>query len=213
MITMKTLLHHLRISIVATLVLAILLCAIYPLIVWGLAQAIFPAKANGSLIVKDGQVRGSTLLGQNFTDAKYFHPRPSAAGNGYDATSSGGTNLGPLSDKLINGVHKKTQDGKDDPGNFDGVKDLVDAYRKENGLNRATPVPADAVTRSASGLDPHISRANALMQLPRVAKARGLSNEAVQKLVDEKTDGRDLGILGESGVNVVQLNLALDAQR
>jgi len=212
-IIMKTLLHHLRISIIATLVLAILLCGIYPLIVWGLAQAIFPAKANGSLIVKDGQVRGSTLLGQNFTDAKYFHPRPSAAGNGYDATSSGGTNLGPLSDKLINGVHKKTPEGKDDPGNFDGVRDLVDAYRKENGLDSATPVPADAVTRSASGLDPHISRANALMQLPRVAKARALSNEAVQNLVNENTDSRDLGILGESGVNVVRLNLALDAQR
>jgi K+-transporting ATPase ATPase C chain len=210
---MKTLLHHLRISIIATLVLAILLCGIYPLIVWGLAQAIFPEKANGSLIVKDGQVRGSTLLGQNFTDAKYFHPRPSAAGNGYDATSSGGTNLGPLSDKLINGVHKKTPEGKDDPGNFDGVRDLVDAYRKENGLDSATPVPADAVTRSASGLDPHISRANALMQLPRVAKARALSNEAVQNLVNENTDSRDLGILGESGVNVVRLNLALDAQR
>jgi K+-transporting ATPase ATPase C chain len=213
MIIMKTLLHHLRISIVATLALSILLCGIYPLIVWGLAQAIFPVKANGSLIVKDGQVRGSALLGQNFMDAKYFHPRPSAAGNGYDATSSGGTNLGPLSDKLINGIHKKMPDGKDDPANFDGVKDLVDSYRKENGLNGATPVPADAITRSGSGLDPHISRANALMQLPRVAKARGFSNEAVQKLVDENTNARDLGILGESGVNVVRLNLALDAQR
>jgi K+-transporting ATPase ATPase C chain len=210
---MKTLLHHLRISIIATLVLAVLLCGIYPMIVWGLAQAIFPAKANGSLIVKDGQVCGSALLARNFTDAKYFHPRPSAAGNGYDATSSGGTNLGPLSDKLINGIHKKTPDGKDDPANFDGIKDLVDAYRKENGLDTSTPIPADAVTRSASGLDPHISRPNALLQLPRVAKARGLSNEAVQKLIDDNTDGRDLGILGESGVNVVRLNLALDTQR
>src|SRR2546423_13705051 len=143
---MKTLLHHLRVSLVATLVLAILLCGIYPLIVWGLAQVIFSAKANGSLIVKDGQVRGSTLLAQNFTDSKYFHPRPSAAGNGYDAANSGGTNLGPLSDKLINGIHKKTPDGKDDPANFDGVRDLLDAYRKENRLERPTPIPADAVT-------------------------------------------------------------------
>jgi K+-transporting ATPase ATPase C chain len=210
---MRTLLYHLRVSLVATLVLAILLCGIYPLIVWGLAQAIFPTKANGSLIVKDGRVRGSALLGQNFTDPKYFHPRPSAAGSGYDATSSGGTNLGPLSDKLINGIHKKTPDGKDDPANFDGIKDLVDVYRKENGLDNSTPVPADAVTRSASGLDPHISRANAILQLPRVAKARGLSREVVQKLVDDNTDGRNLGILGERGVNVVLLNLALDAQR
>src|SRR5262245_40022216 len=202
---MKTLLHHLRVSLIATLALAILLCGIYPLIVWVFAQALFPARANGSLIVKDGQVRGSVLLAQNFTDPKYFHPRPSAAGSGYDAANSGGTNLGPLSDKLINGIHKKTPDGKDDPGNFDGVKDLIEVYRKENGLDSATPIPADAVTRSASGLDPHISLANALLQLPRVAKARGLRNETVQKLVDENTDGRDLGILGESGVNVVRL--------
>ena len=208
---MKTLLDHLRISLVATLALAVLLCGVYPMLVWGLAQAILPAKANGSLIVQNGQVKGSALLAQSFTEAKYFHPRPSAAGNGYDAASSGGTNLGPLSEKLINGIHKRTPEGKDDPANFDGVRDLVNAYRAENRLDTTTAVPADAVTRSASGLDPHISAANALLQLPRVAKARGLSVEAVRTLVDAHTEQPDLGILGEPRVNVLLLNMALDA--
>src|SRR5262249_45580455 len=129
---------------------------------------------------------------------------------GYDAANSGGTNLGPTSDKLINGIHKKLPDGKDDPGNFDGIKDLASAYRKENGLADNAPVPADAVTRSASGLDPDISPANADLQVKRVAQARGLSEEKVRSLVAENTHGRQLGFLGEPRVNVLLLNMALD---
>jgi len=208
---MKTLLEHLRVSAIATLALVVLVCGVYPLAVWGLAQLFFPEKANGSLIRnQNGQVIGSALIGQNFTGPSYFHPRPSAAGNGYDATQSGGTNLGPTSAKLINGIHQKTPDGKDDPSNFDGVRDLVNAYRQENGLPSDAPVPADAVTRSASGLDPHISVANAMLQAPRVAGARGMSEEAVVALVKRHTEGPDLCIFGDAGVNVLKLNLALD---
>src|SRR5262249_30662558 len=150
-----------------------------------------------SLIEQNGKVVGSEIIGQNFTAPGYFHPRPSAAGNGYDAANSSGTNLGPTSDKLINGIHKKLPDGKDDPGNFDGIKDLAAAYRKENGLADSTPLPADAVTRSASGLDPHITPANAELQVKRVATARGLTEEKVRSLVADYTEGRQLGFLGE----------------
>lgn len=204
----QSLLTHLRVSVVATLALAVLVCGVYPLVVWGLAQVMFHDKANGSLIKgKDGQVVGSALIGQSFTDASFFHPR---SANGYEATNSGGTNLGPTSDKLINGVHKKTADGKDDPGNFDGVRDLVAAYRKENALADDVPIPADAVTRSASGLDPHISVANAMLQVSRVARARGMSEEQVKSLVRKYTEGPDLYVLGEPGVNVLKLNLAME---
>ena len=154
----------------------------------------FHDKANGSLIVdKDGTVRGSRLLAQGFTDPKYFHPRPSAAGHGYDATSSSGSNLGPTSQKLN-----------------DAIKDRIAAYRTENGLSETDPVPADAVTASGSGLDPHISLRNAELQIPRVAKARALDAEKVRELVRQNTAAPDLGFLGESGVNVLTLNLALD---
>jgi K+-transporting ATPase ATPase C chain len=191
---MKTLLSELRTSLVLTLVFAVLLCGVYPLVVWAGAQALFPSKANGSLIVdKDGSVRGSALLAQNFSSDKYFQPRASAAGTGYDATSSGGTNLGPTSQKLN-----------------DSVKAAVAAYRTANGLAADAPVPADAVTSSASGLDPHISVANALDQAARVAKARGLPLDRVQALISEFTDGRDLGFFGEAGVNVLRINVALD---
>jgi potassium-transporting ATPase KdpC subunit len=191
---MKTLLSELRTSLLLTLVFAVLLCGVYPLVVWAGAQALFPAKANGSLIVdKDGAVRGSALLAQNFSSDKYFQPRASAAGTGYDATSSGGTNLGPTSQKLN-----------------DSIKAAVAAYRTANGLAADAPVPADAVTSSASGLDPHISVANALDQAARVAKARGLPLERVQALVSEFTEGRDLGFLGEAGVNVLRINVVLD---
>jgi K+-transporting ATPase ATPase C chain len=191
---MKTLLTELRISLVLTLVFAVLLCGAYPLVVWAGAQALFPAKANGSLIVdKDGTVRGSALLAQNFASDKYFQPRASAAGTGYDATSSGGTNFGPTSQKLN-----------------DSIKAAVAAYRTSNGLAADTPVPADAVTSSASGLDPHISVTNALDQAARVAKARGLPLDRVQALVSQFTEGRDLGFLGEAGVNVLRINVALD---
>jgi len=191
---MKTLLNDLKISVLLTLVLAVLVCGAYPLAVWAGAQALFPAKANGSLVVdKDGTVRGSTLLAQNFSSDKYFQPRPSAAGTGYDATSSGGTNFGPTSQKLN-----------------DSIKAAVAAYRTTNGLSPSAPVPADAVTSSGSGLDPHISLENAAAQDSRVAKARGLSLEKVQALIAASTEGRNLGIFGESGVNVLRLNIALD---
>lgn len=200
-------------SIRATLVMAVLTGILFPLLITGIAQAVFPAEANGSLIRSaNGKVIGSRLIAQPFAKAGYFHPRPSAAGNGYDPTASGGTNLGPTSDKLIHGVHKKLPDGKDDPGNFDGVKDLVAAYRKENNLSPDVPVPVDAVTRSASGLDPHISPTNALLQVARVAAARKLAEENVKALLEKNTAGRDLGFLGEPGVNVLELNLALDKQ-
>ena len=158
-------------SIRITLVLLLLVSGIYPLVVWGLSQAAFKHQANGSLLTNaQGQVIGSELIAQGFTKPEYFHPRPSAAGNGYDPTQSSGTNLGPTSDKLINGIHKKLPNGKDDPTNFDGVVDLAKQYRKDNGLADGTPVPVDAVTRSGSGLDPHISPANAQLQIARVAK-------------------------------------------
>jgi K+-transporting ATPase ATPase C chain len=213
---LRYVLGQLGVSVVATLALALIVSGIYPVVVWGISQALFHDKANGSLIVnKDGKVRGSYLLGQAFTAPHYFHPRPSAAGTGYDATSSGGTNLGPTSDKLINGIHgSKKPDGTPDPASdFDGIKDLATAYRKENNLSPDTPIPADAVTRSASGLDPHISPANALIQAARVAKARGLSVDEVKRLIDQNTDARDLGFLGEPGVNIIKLNLVLDRQQ
>ena len=204
-------------SLLATLVLGLIVSGLYPLAVWGLGQALFHHRANGSLIVAaDGQtVLGSELLGQNFAGKQYFNPRPSAAGAaGYDPTASGGTNLGPTSDKLVNGQHKKDAAGQpvNDPANYDGIKDLVAAYRAANGLKETDPVPADAVTRSGSGLDPHISVANALLQLPRVARERGQSPDAVRQLVDKYTQGRDLGLFGEPRVNTLLLNLALDGK-
>ncbi len=204
---------HLRPAIVLTLLFIVFTGFAFPGLMFGIGRA-FPHQADGSLIKdKKGNVIGSALIGQNFAKPEYFHPRPSAAGNGYDANNSGATNLGPTSDKLINGIHKKLPDGKDDPSNFDGVVDLVKAYRTENSLAADAPVPADAVTRSGSGLDPHISPANALIQAPRVAKARHLSEDQVKKLIEQNTDARFLGIFGDPGVNVLKLNLALDAAK
>lgn len=200
-------------SLRLTLILLLLVSGLYPLVVWGISQAAFPRQANGSLIQDArGRVVGSRLLAQGFARPEYFHPRPSAAGNGYDGTASGGTNLGPTSDKLINGVHKKTADGKDDPADFDGVKDLAAAYRSENGLAPTAPVPVDAVTRSASGLDPDISLANAEAQAARVARARGETPDSVKRLLQKNIQGRGLGFLGEPRINVLPLNLALDKQ-
>jgi potassium-transporting ATPase KdpC subunit len=191
---MKELFSEIRSAVFATLVLAIVCCGLYPLVVFGISQTLFRDKANGSLIVdSDGTVRGSKLLAQSFTADKYFHPRPSAAGTGYDAANSGGSNLGPTSQKLN-----------------DAIKDRIDAYRKENGLSGSESVPADAVTASGSGLDPHISLRNAELQTPRVAKARAISDEKMRKLIEQNTDGRDFGVLGDPRVNVLRLNLALD---
>ena len=191
---MKEFFSNIRGAVVSTFVLAVVCCGLYPLIVFGISQALFRDKANGSLIVDpNGTVRGSRLLGQEFADAKYFHPRPSAARNSYDATSSGGSNLGPTSRKLN-----------------DAIKERLAAYRAENGLSESAPVPADAVTASGSGLDPHISLQNAELQIPRVVKARGVPEERVRELIRQNTNGRDFGVFGEPGVNVLQLNRALD---
>jgi K+-transporting ATPase ATPase C chain len=190
-------------------------CGLYPLAVYGLGQVLFPWKANGSLVDKDGKAAspenavGSRLLGQAFTSARYFHLRPSAAGSGYDAANSSGTNLGAISDKLLNGVADDPKT-KDVDESFAGVKQLVQSYREENGLAPDAPVPADAVTRSASGLDPHISSRNAQLQVARVARERGLSEPRVRALIDENTDSRSFGVFGEEGVNVTMLNIALD---
>jgi K+-transporting ATPase ATPase C chain len=179
----------------AVLVLTVLCCGLYPLAVFGVARLCFPNQAAGSLIVdKSGAVRGSALIGQPFAADKYFHPRPSAAGQGYDATSSGGSNFGPTSQKLA-----------------DAIKDRVAQYRKENSLKDNEPVPADAVTASGSGLDPHISPNNAAFQIARVAKARSLDAEKLRALVRKYTDQPDLGFIGDPGVNVLRLNLALDS--
>ena len=192
---MKNILTEFGRSLVATLFFAVILCGLYPLIVYGVAQLLFPQQANGSLLVdKSGTVRGSALLAQNFTGAQYFHPRPSAAGsNGYDATSSGGSNLGPTSSNLVANI---TQN--------------IANYRGENGLTTNTPVPADAVTASGSGLDPDISPENAVWQVPRVAKARGMSEAQVLQLVRQNTEDREFDIWGQPRVNVMTLNFALD---
>jgi K+-transporting ATPase ATPase C chain len=191
---MKNLFSEFRAAVMVTLALAIVCCGIYPLVVFGIAQLAFPDQANGSLIVgKDGTIHGSRLIGQQFTADKYFHPRPSAAGNGYDATSSSGSNLGPTSKKLADAITQNISD-----------------YRAQNNLDTNTPVPADAVTASGSGLDPHISLRNAELQTLRVAKARGLDVEKVRALIQQNTDGADLGIIGDAGVNVLKLNIALD---
>ena len=192
---MKELIADLRASIAATLLLAVLCCGIYPAVVWAVGQGLFSHKANGSLVRVDGKVTGSSLLAQGFTSPDYFHPRPSAAGQGYDAASSSGTNLGPTSKKLIEDVKQRVVD-----------------YRTENGLPPDARVPADAVTSSASGLDPHISVRNASLQAARVAKARNIGEKEVLAKVEAHTEGRSLGLLGESRVNVLTLNLSLDGK-
>ena len=179
----------LRINIFMTILFGIA----YPLVITGISQVAFPRQANGSLVVSDGKVIGSELIGQNFTRAEYFQPRPSAAGNdGYDATSSSASNLGPTNQKLI-----------------DRVKASVEKFRKEN-PDYTGPIPADLVTASASGLDPHLSPDSAMAQAARVAKARGASRDQVAQLIAEFTESPSLGLLGEPRVNVLRLNLALD---
>ena len=192
---MKTIAKEIVTAVLATLLFAIVLCGIYPVVIWGISLLLFPHAASGSLVEsRDRRIVGSELLGQNFAGTKYFHPRPSAAGaNGYDAANSGGSNLGPTSQKLV-----------------DAVKSRAETYRTENALPAGTLIPGDAVTASASGLDPHISIKNAGLQVPRIAKARGLGIEVVQEQVKQATDGRSLGFLGEPGVNVLKVNIALD---
>ena len=190
---MRAFVRQLRPALVAIALLTVVLGVVYPLASTAIAQVAFHDKANGSLIERDGQVVGSSLIGQTFTAPEYFHPRPSAAGAGYDGSASSGSNLGPLNPDLLAAVDER-----------------VAAYRAENGLDPSMPVPVDAVTASGSGLDPHISVANARLQASRVARARGLAVDVVLAQVDDHTDGRSLWVLGEPGVNVLELNLALD---
>ena len=183
---------NLLISILMTIVTTILLGIIYPLVVTGLAQLLFPRRANGELIHKNGQIVGSTLIGQGFSSPGYFHSRPSAAGNGWDAQNSGGSNYGPTNQKLL-----------------DRVKGDVTAAQVDN---PGTPVPIDLVTTSGSGFDPHITPAAAEFQLPRIAMARGTTVDQLRALVRKHTEGRQFGFLGEATVNVLELNLDLDQQ-
>ena len=183
--------HNLFTAVLMTIATTVLLGLVYPLVVTGLAQAVFRDKANGQLIQREGRTIGSAIIGQGFAGPRYFHGRPSAAGSGYDATASGGTNLGPTNKKLI-----------------DAVRAAVDAARKDN--PGGGDVPIDLVTTSASGFDPDISPDAAMFQVPRVAKARGLDESAVRQLVEGRIERRQLGFLGEPRVNVLRLNLDLD---
>ena len=240
-------LNALKSGFMMMVVMTVLTGLVYPAVITGIAQVVFPDQANGSLIVSNGQVVGSRLIGQSFTKPEYFHPRPSAAGGGYDPTASAGSNLGPTSAKLINGT-TKLDDKKNEVVDFDGIRDRIvhycvdndipydsstplDAFRDAQGnlddvklikafnddkapfvFTPKVPIPADAVTASESGLDPHISPGNAQAQAARVARARGVSVDQVQGVIAQHTEGRALGFLGEPRVNVLQLNLALDRQ-
>jgi len=185
--------NQIKITILATIVMTILFGLAYPLVFTGLAQVLFPHQANGSLVTVNGKVAGSELIGQSFTKPEYFHGRPSAAGNnGYDAANSGGSNLGPTNQKLV-----------------DRVKADVQKFRAEN-PDYTGPIPADLLTSSGSGLDPHISPASAEAQVARVAKARGVTPDRIAELVAKHTDGRQWGIFGEPRVNVLLLNIDLD---
>jgi K+-transporting ATPase ATPase C chain len=259
---MKTIVKEITTSILVTLLFAVLLCGIYPVVTWGISQLLFSHQAGGSLIEgADRKIVGSEWLGQSFTSAKYFQPRPSAAGLGYDAASSSGSNLGPTSKKFINGTTKSTalpaaeagsapkpgpdvvdfdgiklrilnycesnnipyelyQDGKSveekafktEKGAYDQVK-LITAFNDEAKpltIKASSPIPGDAVTASGSGLDPHISPKNALLQAARVAKERNLSVDVVKAEIEKATAGPQFGILGDAVVNVLKLNLALD---
>src|ERR1039458_788362 len=228
-----------------TLAFTILTGLLYPAVMTGVSELIFPRQAKGSLVTVNGNVVGSSLIGQSFTKPEYFHPRPSAAGNGYDATASSGSNLGPTSAKLLHGTTKTDDKGKE-VVDFDGLADRIVHYCIDNGIayessvplgqfkdshgdlvdvklikafndpnsplifTPKSPIPADAVTASASGLDPHISPANAELQAGRVAKARGIPPDQVKPLIAQRSDRADLGFLGEPRVNVLLLNVALD---
>jgi len=182
-------------AVVAFLAFTVLVGLLYPLAITGIAQVAFSSQADGSLVTQDGKVVGSSLIGQNVSGPQYFHSRPSSAGDGYDAMSSSASNLGPSNPELLQEVRKR-----------------IRLYRTENGLAPSQEVPADAVTGSGSGLDPMISPENARLQAQRVADARGMTLDQVLALVGANTTGRSLGFLGEPGVNVLELNLALDKQ-
>jgi K+-transporting ATPase ATPase C chain len=190
---MTVLWRQLRPAFFAMVAFTVLLGVAYPLVVTGVSQLLWHDKANGSLIERDGVVVGSSLIGQQFTSPQYFHPRPSAAGDGYDASASSGSNLGPTNPDYLKTVAQR-----------------VAVYRAENGLGNDALVPVDAVTASGSGLDPQISVRNARLQAPRVARERGLELDAVTKAIDEHTSKRPLAVLGDPGVDVLELNLALD---
>jgi len=192
---MRAFIRQLKPAIISVIVFTVLLGGVYPLVATAIGHVAFNDEANGSLIRRDGVVVGSELIGQTFTAPEYFHSRPSAAGAGYDGSASSGSNYGPQNTDFLAAVAER-----------------VAAYREENGLSGDVSVPVDAVTASASGLDPHISVANARLQAARVAQARGLTLAVVMGLIYDHTDGRSLGVLGEPGVNVVLLNLALDEQ-
>jgi K+-transporting ATPase ATPase C chain len=191
---------QLRPAILSVLLLTLLTGVAFPLLLFAIGVPLFPRQASGSLVTSGGAVVGSRFIGQEFTQPGYFQTRPSAAGNGYDGASSGGTNLGPNNPKLSNGS-----------ADFAGIRQLAEEYRKRNGLTPDAPIPIDAVTRSGSGLDPDITPANAALQIPRVARARRLSEEVVRSLVADYTKGRQFGILGNPRVSVLELNLALDS--
>jgi potassium-transporting ATPase KdpC subunit len=191
--------EQIRPAILSVLVLTLLTGCGFPLLLAAIGRPLFPHQSSGSLLTRGGVVIGSELIGQAFSRPDYFHPRPSAAGNGYDGTSSGGTNIGPNNPRLKNGA-----------ADFAGIRQLAEQYRKGNGLAPDTEIPIDAVTRSASGLDPDISPENAALQIPRVARARGVSEEAVRRLVANHTKGPQLGFLGYARVPVLELNLELD---
>jgi len=191
--------EQLRPALSSVLVLTLLTGGAFPLLLFVIAWPLFPGQVRGTLVRRVGVVIGSELIGQEFARPEYFQSRPSAAGSGYDGTASGGTSLGPNNPKLVNGS-----------ADFAGIRQLAEEYRQRNGLAPDAAVPIDAVTRSGSGLDPHISLANALLQVPRVARARGLSEEVVRRLVMGHLEGRRLGFLGNPRVSVLELNLHLD---
>ena len=190
----RTLVADFRAAIISMVFFTVLCGLAYPLLMTGIGQGVFPRTANGSIVMRDGQAVGSSLVGQNFSGREYFHPRPSGAGaDGYDGGASSGSNLGPSSQALV-----------------DRVTESLAAIREENGLTDDAPIPVDAVTASGSGLDPHISPAYAELQIARVAEERGVTEDEVRSLVEKYTDGSTLMVLGEPRVNVLRLNLALD---